>query len=339
MDPRVSEDSGSSESGGAGSAILPRLSFMKQRAEKDNGWRATGDENIPPHSKVTSPGRNKTAQHDFARRKASLRKVVLGREAVRDRLGAEKPEASTSDAPASDLGRRQAVAVAAPESDSDHDTSDVTPWPEFNEHNDGSNDDDTTTAAAAAPSGAATNQADRLPVVAVVSPPISYKSTSTTDEDEGLLMAQKGASSFRSNLSISSGLDTFFANRRAVSKRRPSQIARPPLSYTAVGLSTTNITPTEEDDYGETEMWGWALLVVTWFVFVTGVGSCFGVWSWVWDVGKTPYAPPELEDDPTLPIVGYYPALIILTCFMSWIWVVVAWIGMKYFRHAKITGD
>ncbi|RMZ89563.1 hypothetical protein DV736_g3208, partial [Chaetothyriales sp. CBS 134916] len=49
----------------------------------------------------------------------------------------------------------------------------------------------------------------------------------------------------------------------------------------------------------------------------------------------TPYAPPELEDDPTLPIVGYYPALTVLTGVMAWVWVVVAWVGMKYFRHAS----
>ncbi|KAJ5166909.1 uncharacterized protein N7482_005690 [Penicillium canariense] len=92
-------------------------------------------------------------------------------------------------------------------------------------------------------------------------------------------------------------------------------------------------------DYSETEWWGWIILIVTWLVFVIGMGSCFEVWSWAWDVGETPYAPPELEDDPTLPIVGYYPALIILTAVMSWVWVVVAWVGMKYFKHANISGD
>ncbi|KAF9882720.1 hypothetical protein FE257_005494 [Aspergillus nanangensis] len=92
-------------------------------------------------------------------------------------------------------------------------------------------------------------------------------------------------------------------------------------------------------DYSDTEWWGYIILIVTWLVFVVGMGSCFGVWSWAWDVGETPYAPPELEDDPTLPIVGYYPALIILTAVMSWVWVVVAWVGMKYFKHANISGD
>jgi hypothetical protein len=98
-------------------------------------------------------------------------------------------------------------------------------------------------------------------------------------------------------------------------------------------------SPDVDVDYSETEWWGWIILAVTWLVFVVGIGSCFEVWSWAWDVGETPYAPPELEDDPTLPIVGYYPALIILTAVMSWVWVVVAWIGMKYFKHANISGE
>lgn len=90
-------------------------------------------------------------------------------------------------------------------------------------------------------------------------------------------------------------------------------------------------------DYTTTETWGWTLLAVTWLTFTIGMGSSLDLWSWAWDVGETPYAPPELEDDPTLPIVGYYPALIVLTVgVVSWVWVTVAWVGMKYFRHAKI---
>lgn len=97
--------------------------------------------------------------------------------------------------------------------------------------------------------------------------------------------------------------------------------------------------PPSEWDYSETRWWGWIILTVTWIVFVVGMGSCFEVWSWAWDVGETPYAPPELEDDPTLPVVGYYPALIILTTVMAWVWVTIAWVGMKYFKHANISGD
>ncbi|KAF1812731.1 hypothetical protein P152DRAFT_396376, partial [Eremomyces bilateralis CBS 781.70] len=97
--------------------------------------------------------------------------------------------------------------------------------------------------------------------------------------------------------------------------------------------------PFEEWDYAETATWGWVILILTWVVFIVGMGSCLGVWSWAWDVGETPYAPPELEDDPTLPIVGYYPALLILSSVMAWVWVIVAWVGMKYFRHAKVGVD
>lgn len=113
--------------------------------------------------------------------------------------------------------------------------------------------------------------------------------------------------------------------------------AKSPLATHAVDI--TGSQETMGWDYSETEWWGWIILIVTWLVFVVGMGSCFGVWSWAWDVGETPYAPPELEDDPTLPIVGYYPALIILTAVMSWVWVIIAWVGMKYFKHANITGD
>ncbi|KAL5611575.1 hypothetical protein BROUX41_000840 [Berkeleyomyces rouxiae] len=114
-----------------------------------------------------------------------------------------------------------------------------------------------------------------------------------------------------------------------------------PLSNASVPPASAVVIPLRDDewDYAETAWWGWIILVTTWIVFVVGIGSCFGVWSWAWDVGTTPYAPPELEDDPTLPITGYYPALIILSGVMVWVWVAIAWMGMKYFRHAKISGD
>ena len=144
-------------------------------------------------------------------------------------------------------------------------------------------------------------------------------------------------------------------------RHRSSRRARSPLadasvsatSLLAPSLATTtaaSAVPTpatpptadddEDDDGAATARWGWLLLLGTWVVFVGGVGSCLGVWSWAWDVGATPYAPPELEDDPTLPIVGYYPALAVLTAgVVSWVWVGVAWVGMKYFRHAKVLGE
>ncbi|KAG5990108.1 hypothetical protein E4U52_004943 [Claviceps spartinae] len=159
---------------------------------------------------------------------------------------------------------------------------------------------------------------------------------STTDEEDTLQTAQPSRPT-PSIDSVSSGSESYFAVRALAPRRRSFQQAKSPLSYS--GISKKSLAPDSEWDYSETEWWGWVVLTATWLVFVIGMGSCLNVWKWAWDVGKTPWAPPELEDDPTLPIDGYYPALIILTGVMAWVWVVAAWVGMKYFRHAKISGD
>ncbi|KAF2235428.1 hypothetical protein EV356DRAFT_531871 [Viridothelium virens] len=117
-----------------------------------------------------------------------------------------------------------------------------------------------------------------------------------------------------------------------------------PLSYSPYQTSTPLPSPTTSSSSSlssaaTTVSYGVLILVATWLVFIVGMGSCLGIWSWAWDVGETPYAPPELEDDPTLPVVGYYPALLVLTGVVAWGWVTVAWVGMKYFRHAKVVGD
>ena len=170
---------------------------------------------------------------------------------------------------------------------------------------------------------------------------ISPTSSSTTDEDAILksipsptakTLAIPSKSAFSSGSSTS---DSYFPPQQGVVLRRARHSPKSPLS----AVATEAIPSPEEWDYTETRWWGWVVLLVTWVVFVVGMGSCLGVWSWAWDVGETPYAPPELEDDPTLPIVGYYPALIILTAVMAWVWVTVAWVGMKYFKHAKMGGD
>ena len=166
--------------------------------------------------------------------------------------------------------------------------------------------------------------------LSATSPTLTY--TSTTDEDDVLSM-----SPHPTLLRPTQG-SHFPISASSLTRRRSSHKPASPLSLS--GLATTPLPdPDAEWDYSETEWWGWVILTITWIIFVTGMGSCLGVWSWAWDVGETPYAPPELSDDPTLPIVGYYPALIILTAVMAWVWVVVAWVGMKYFRHAKISGD
>ncbi|KAF5002810.1 hypothetical protein FGRMN_117 [Fusarium graminum] len=162
----------------------------------------------------------------------------------------------------------------------------------------------------------------------------------TSTDEEDMLQIPGSSSTLRQGLAMASGPDSYFNSLSSTSshqRRRLTSRAKSPLSFS--GLSSNTLPAHEDWDYAETEWWGWVVLCATWFVFVVGMGSCLDLWSWAWDVGKTPYAPPEFEDDDTLPIVGYYPALIILTGVMAWVWVVVAWVGMKYFRHAKISGD
>ena len=168
--------------------------------------------------------------------------------------------------------------------------------------------------------------------------PFTAKSStaSTTDDDDSLTSPTDFLSSNLSSLPLAP--DSYFPPQPP---RLPRTAQNSPKTHSPLATLPPSIpsSPPSEWDYSETRWWGWIILCVTWIVFVVGMGSCFGVWSWAWDVGETPYAPPELEDDPTLPIVGYYPALMVLTCVMAWVWVTVAWVGMKYFKHANISGD
>jgi hypothetical protein len=171
-------------------------------------------------------------------------------------------------------------------------------------------------------------------ITKTVHPHSQHPYASTTDDDESVTFSRATSNS-------SSASSNYFTHQNpsansSIQRRRSNNKQK--ASHTSP-LSRPPVQPEDEWDYTETEWWGWVVLIVTWIVFVVGMGSCLGVWSWAWDVGETPYAPPELEDDPTLPIVGYYPALIILTAVMAWVWVVIAWVGMKYFRHAKVVVD
>lgn len=167
---------------------------------------------------------------------------------------------------------------------------------------------------------------------ASIASPTSPIEPSLTDDDEMVAFPRLPTNNVHgsSNDSYFPPLDTITKKH---STKKQSPLATQPHSGTVSPLVE------EEWDYTETAYWGYVILIVTWLVFVIGMGSCFGVWSWSWDVGETPYAPPELEDDPTLPIVGYYPALMVLTAVMAWIWVLIAWIGLKYFRHADMRAD
>ncbi|ROV90216.1 hypothetical protein VMCG_10255 [Cytospora schulzeri] len=325
----------------SGGGLLSRLSFMRahsvehQHDDKDNASHA----HTPMHSPIPrQPPSIASAlqEHKTRRRRGSLRKVaLLGRGAQRERREAHRANLSIDTKPAETYG------ISTPTGEGSAfglGISDITPRPSMDGYASRSapvvaaasllRDTSATTGEGTAP-----NPKVEVEEAASTSPTISY---TTTDDEDVLHMGRNAGGRGGPELSsLSSGSDNYFG---PLSRRRTVNRARSPLSLS--GLASTPLLPDDDDwDYTETEWWGWVILIVTWVVFVVGMGSCFGIWSWAWDVGTTPYAPPELEDDPTLPITGYYPALIILTCIMAWVWVVVAWVGMKYFRHAKISGD
>lgn len=353
----------------SGGGLLSRLSFMRphpaehQPDEKDNNYNSNNTENqshartaahtaIPrqPPSIASALQEQKTR-----RRRGSLRKVaLLGRGAQRERREAHRASLSIELKPAETYGMNHPT-----EEDGVFGLgiSDITPRPSMDGYASrnapvvaaagllqGASTPTTTattttttsnTASTKGEEGGATGPKPKVEIdePTSTSPTISY--TTTDDEDVLHIGRNAGGRGGPELASLSSGSDSYFG---PLARRRTVNRARSPLSLS--GLASTPLLPDDDDwDYTETEWWGWVILIVTWVVFVVGMGSCFGVWSWAWDVGTTPYAPPELEDDPTLPITGYYPALIILTCIMAWVWVVIAWVGMKYFRHAKISGD
>ncbi|KAH7343042.1 hypothetical protein BKA65DRAFT_303623 [Rhexocercosporidium sp. MPI-PUGE-AT-0058] len=326
-------------------SILSKLSFLRASADDNQtpADRARLSPEFAPGDDRTSPKKSGRAmavavqQQKTRRRKGSLRKAaLLGRGAQREKKELKASPLETGSNLA--YGGDGALSPTSPEEI--HQTSglglglsDPTPRPSMEGYASRSNN------VLLSPIKTLPMGTDDHLVSSptATSPTLTY--TSTTDEDDILSIRNHGIAAARPGTLLSSGSDSYFPpGSGSLTRRRSGQKAKSPLSLGGLAASPLPVHD-DEWDYSETEWWGWVVLIVTWIVFVTGMGSCLGVWSWAWDVGETPYAPPELEDDPTLPIVGYYPALIILTTVMAWVWVVVAWVGMKYFRHAKISGD
>jgi hypothetical protein len=327
-----------SHSGG----ILSKLSFLRTAEDNQNPPEreplspefTPGDDRISP-KKASRAMAVAVQQQKTRRRKGSLRKAaLLGRGAQRDKKEIKTLPLDTGH---TTLYGDSALSPTSPEEMPQATvfglgiSADTTPRPSMEGFG---SQNPLLFPIKTLPMGTDDNLVTSPTSAPATSPTLTY--TSTTDEDDILSIPNR---SLPVPHPSSSASDSYFSpGAGSLTRRRSAQKAKSPLSI--AGIATSPLpTPDADWDYSETEWWGWVVLIVTWVVFVTGMGSCLGVWSWAWDVGETPYAPPELEDDPTLPIVGYYPALIILTSVMAWVWVVVAWVGMKYFRHAKISGN
>lgn len=324
--------------------LLSRLNILRtsdgEKSDNENNDRATL---TPGRSAMSDALQNKSNR----KRKGSLRKAVLGK--ARERKGSERKSPLSSPKPPT-------IAPTTPPAPIDNTEEVETPRP--------SRDLPPSTASAPTPDLPPRWPFRTLSRVSIPSlrssvasfEPISSAAsiltsptlqTDSTDDDAELsipkLVAARQIQDQAQPKKPHPDSDSYFPSLTLTTHTRH----RSPLSGSSADIShSPDLNDDDEEtaisnewDYTETASWGYAILTVTWIVFVVGMGSCFGVWSWAWDVGETPYAPPELEDDATLPIVGYYPALMVLTCVMAWVWVVVAWVGMKYFRHADLRGD
>jgi hypothetical protein len=318
--------------------LLSKLSFLRTSSDENRSPVDKGplSPEYEPGDDRTSPKKPSRAmavavqQQKSRRRKGSLRKAaLLGRGAQRDRTDVRTLDLETDHA---SYGGDMSTSPTSPD-EASHMSSfglglDTTPPASMEGY-----------ASRVTP---LLSPIKTLPMghddhILTTSPTLTY--TSTTDEEDILSIPSHSLPAARILAPNSSGSDSYFPpGSGSLTRRRSGQKPNSPLSIPGIAVSPLPV-PDADWDYSETEWWGWVILIVTWIVFVTGMGSCLGVWSWAWDVGETPYAPPELEDDATLPIVGYYPALMILTTIMAWVWVVAAWVGMKYFRHAKISGE
>lgn len=307
--------------------IFSKLTFL--RTTSDPGRYDGADEDLTSGSGTAMAGVQKSRK-----RKGSLRKTVLGK--GRDRKSSDTKTRSPLSSRTNNENERSTLAAHLT-SDSDitpRPSSDLSSplhpesiprWP-FRTLSKISISSIRSSVASVDPASSA----------ASITSPTNHTDASTTDDDELFISRMPVIIPRKAPGPPSSSGDSYFPPHQQM--RRASHM-KSPLATALQSASASPIIDEEEWDYSETAFWGYVILIVTWIVFVVGMGSCFGVWGWAWDVGETPKAPPELEDDPTLPIVGYYPALLVLTCVMAWVWVVVAWVGMKYFRHADFRGD
>lgn len=82
---------------------------------------------------------------------------------------------------------------------------------------------------------------------------------------------------------------------------------------------------------------GWLFLAATWTFVVVGLITVLDLWHFL--PPSTPSSPirsyEDFEDETGYPIPTYYPLIIVLLPAVLWVWSIVSWMGMKFFRHAR----
>lgn len=66
---------------------------------------------------------------------------------------------------------------------------------------------------------------------------------------------------------------------------------------------------------------GWVLLGCTWLYVLLAIWAAWPDWS--------------RESSSSMPFKGYYALLFLLLPVIIWLWAFLAWMGMKFFRHAR----
>uniref|UniRef100_A0A060T9D0 ARAD1C37158p n=1 Tax=Blastobotrys adeninivorans TaxID=409370 RepID=A0A060T9D0_BLAAD len=81
---------------------------------------------------------------------------------------------------------------------------------------------------------------------------------------------------------------------------------------------------------------GYLVTLASWTLLIIGVGFMYGLWSRVTGTYEPHTTNNHLFEDITgYPIRNYHVCLLILTGVVLWVWCIISWMGMKFFRHAK----
>lgn len=84
---------------------------------------------------------------------------------------------------------------------------------------------------------------------------------------------------------------------------------------------------------------GWLILLSTWIIVIVGIASMLGLWDNklepIFSLDPEDLSRARYEKETGYPIPGYYSCLVFMTFIASWVWCIISWMGMKFFRHTK----
>lgn len=122
-----------------------------------------------------------------------------------------------------------------------------------------------------------------------------------------------------------------------MAKRPRSASHHVPVAYSFGTLVSLNRTQQRINEYSEIAYWGWVLLLATWGLIFFAIFTMFdldihlfGSKTDTVDMHKIP------ADSDDFPIRMYYPTSFFLSLVVAWVWCIVSWMGLKFFKHAKV---